>query len=245
MKKSILVVASLGLTGALMLTGCGKSDDVLVVGTNASFPPFEYVGGASGDEIMGFDIDLAKQIAKDAGKTLKVENMNFDSLIVALNAGKVDFIASGMTITPERQASVDFSEPYYEATQMVLVNKDNNSINSLEDLKGKHIAVQLGSTGDIMAKSYSQQVTAFNSGFEAVMELKNAKVDLVLFDSEPAISFLEKNPQLKMVELDFSPEFYGFAVAKGKVELLNSINSSLSIMKQNGGYDALVNKHMK
>ncbi|MGS0727263.1 transporter substrate-binding domain-containing protein, partial [Shewanella sp. 0m-11] len=159
--------------------------------------------------------------------------------------GKVDFIASGMTITPERQASVNFSEPYYEATQMVLVNKDNNSINSLDDLKGKHIAVQLGSTGDIMAKSYSQQVTAFNSGFEAVMELKNAKVDLVLFDSEPAISFLEKNPQLKMVELDFSPEFYGFAVAKDKAELLNSINSSLSIMKQNGGYDALVNKHMK
>ncbi|GIU05613.1 MULTISPECIES: basic amino acid ABC transporter substrate-binding protein [unclassified Shewanella] len=245
MKKSVLVVASLGLTGALMLTGCGKSDDVLVVGTNASFPPFEYVGGTSGDEIMGFDIDLARQIAKDAGKTLKVENMNFDSLIVALNAGKVDFIASGMTITPERQASVNFSEPYYEATQMVLVNKGNNSINSLEDLKDKHIAVQLGSTGDIMAKGYSQQVTAFNSGFEAVMELKNAKVDLVLFDSEPAISFLEKNPQLKMVELDFSPEFYGFAVAKDKVELLNSINTSLSIMKQNGGYDALVSKHMK
>ncbi|GIU32703.1 basic amino acid ABC transporter substrate-binding protein [Shewanella schlegeliana] len=245
MKKSVLVVASLGLTGALMLTGCGKSDDVLVVGTNASFPPFEYVGGASGDEIMGFDIDLAQQIAKDAGKTLKIENMNFDSLIVALNAGKVDFIASGMTITPERQASVNFSEPYYEATQMVLVNKDNNSINSLDDLKDKHIAVQLGSTGDIMAKSYSQQVTAFNSGFEAVMELKNAKVDLVLFDSEPAISFLEKNPQLKMVELDFSPEFYGFAVAKDKVELLNSINTSLSTMKQNGGYDALVSKHMK
>ncbi|WP_299804033.1 basic amino acid ABC transporter substrate-binding protein [uncultured Shewanella sp.] len=245
MKKSVLVIASLGLTGALMLTGCGKSDDVLVVGTNASFPPFEYVGGASGDEIMGFDIDLAKQIAKDAGKTLKVENMNFDSLIVALNAGKVDFIASGMTITPERQASVNFSEPYYEATQMVLVNKDNNSIKSLEDLKGKHIAVQLGSTGDIMAKSYSQQVTAFNSGFEAVMELRNSKVDLVLFDSEPAISFLEKNPQLKMVELDFSPEFYGFAVAKDKVELLDSINNSLSIMKQNGGYEALVNKHMK
>ncbi|MGS0689414.1 basic amino acid ABC transporter substrate-binding protein [Shewanella sp. 30m-9] len=245
MKKSVLVVASLGLTGTLMLSGCGKSDDVLVVGTNASFPPFEYVGGVSGDEIMGFDIDLAQQIAKDAGKTLKVENMNFDSLIVALNAGKVDFIASGMTITPERQASVNFSEPYYEATQMVLVNKDNNSINSLDDLKDKHIAVQLGSTGDIMAKGYSQQVTAFNSGFEAVMELKNAKVDLVLFDSEPAISFLEKNPQLKMVELDFSPEFYGFAVAKDKAELLNSINSSLSIMKQNGGYDALVNKHMK
>ncbi|WP_394147442.1 basic amino acid ABC transporter substrate-binding protein [Shewanella atlantica] len=245
MKKSMLFLGSLGLAGVLMLSGCGKSDDVLVVGTNAAFPPFEYVGGVSGDEIKGFDIDLARQIAKDAGKTLKVENMKFDSLIVALNAGKVDFIASGMTITPERQESVNFSKPYYEATQVVLVNKDNTSIKSADDLKGKHIAVQLGSTGDIMAKSYSQQVTAFNTGFEAIMELKNAKVDLVLFDSEPAASFLEKNPGLKMLELDFEPEFYGFAVAKDKVELLESINNTLSSMKQSGGYDALVNKHMK
>ncbi|ABV38364.1 extracellular solute-binding protein, family 3 [Shewanella sediminis HAW-EB3] len=245
MKKSILCLGSLGLAGVLMLTGCGKSDDVLVVGTNASFPPFEYVGGVSGDEIKGFDIDLARQIAKDAGKTLKVENMKFDSLIVALNAGKVDLIASGMTITAERQASVNFSDPYYEATQVVLVNRDNTSIKSVDDLKGKHIAVQLGSTGDIMAKSYSQEVTAFNTGFEAIMELKNAKVDLVLFDSEPAASFLDKNPGLKMVELDFDPEFYGFAVTKEKVELLHSINSTLTTMKHNGEYDALVAKHMK
>ncbi|MCK8044475.1 basic amino acid ABC transporter substrate-binding protein [Shewanella sp. 1CM18E] len=245
MKQSVTGLVSLGLASVLLLAGCGKSDDVLVVGTNATFPPFEYVGGVSGDEIKGFDIDLAKQIAKDAGKTLKVENMNFDSLIVALNAGKIDFIASGMTITPERQASVDFSAPYYEATQLVLVNKDNTTINSLDDLTDKHIAVQLGSTGDIMAKSYSQNVTAFNTGFEAVMELKNNKVDLVLFDSEPAISFLNKNPQLKMVKLDFNAEFYGLAVPKGKTELLNSINSTLKSMKSNGEYDALVTKYMK
>ncbi|MCL1137702.1 basic amino acid ABC transporter substrate-binding protein [Shewanella pneumatophori] len=245
MKQSIAGLVSVGLASVLLLAGCGKSDDVLVVGTNATFPPFEYVGGVSGDEIQGFDIDLAKQIAKDAGKTLKVENMNFDSLIVALNAGKIDFIASGMTITPERQASVDFSAPYYEATQVVLVNKDNTSINSIDDLKGKHIAVQLGSTGDIMAKTYSQKVTAFNTGFEAVMELKNNKVDLVLFDSEPAISFLNKNPQLKMVELEFDAEFYGLAVPKGQTELLTTINNSLKTMKSNGEYDALVTKYMK
>ncbi|MCL1146326.1 basic amino acid ABC transporter substrate-binding protein [Shewanella marinintestina] len=245
MKQSMTGLVSLGLASVLLLAGCGKSDDVLVVGTNASFPPFEYVGGVSGDEIKGFDIDLARQIAKDAGKSLKVENMNFDSLIVALNAGKIDFIASGMTITAERQANVDFSTPYYEATQMVLVNKNNNSINSIDDLKGKHIAVQLGSTGDIMAKTFSKKVTAFNTGFEAVMELKNNKVDLVLFDSEPAISFLNKNPQLKMVELDFEPEFYGLAVPKDKAELLTSINSTLESMKNNGEYDALVTKYMK
>ncbi|CAH0533211.1 Arginine-binding extracellular protein ArtP [Vibrio stylophorae] len=245
MKKSLTGFVCLGVAAVLTMSGCGKSDDVLVVGTNAAFPPFEYVGGVNGDEIKGFDIDLAEQIAKDAGKTLKIENIKFDSLIVALNSGKIDMIASGMTITPERQANVDFSTAYYEATQVVLVNQDNDSITSVDDLKDKHIAVQLGSTGDLMAKKLSNKVTAFNTGFEAVMELKNSKVDLVLFDSEPAASFLKKNPQLKMIELDFTPEFYGLAVAKGNTELLNSINQTLQTMKQNGQYDALVAKHMK
>lgn len=89
-----VVFRGLSLVSILMLAGCSKPSDVLVVGTNASFPPFEYVGGVSGDEINGFDIDLARQIAEDAGKTLKIENMKFDSLIVALNAGKIDVIAS-------------------------------------------------------------------------------------------------------------------------------------------------------
>ena len=244
MNKSVLL-GSFSLVVALLLTGCGKSDDVLVVGTNAAFPPFEYVGGISGDEIKGFDIDLARQIAKDAGKTLKVENMKFDSLIVALNSGKIDFIASGMTITPERQKSVDFSAPYYEATQVVLVNKNDEAIHGLDDLKGKHFAVQLGSTADIMAKQYSQEVTAFNTGFEAIKELKNGKVDLVLFDSEPAASYLAKNPELKLISLDFEPEFYGFAVSKSQPELLKSINTTLANMKVSGQYDALIAQHMK
>lgn len=244
MKKSMLL-GGLTLTATLLLAGCGKSDDVLVVGTNAAFPPFEYVGGQSGDEIKGFDIDLAKQIAKDAGKTLKVENMKFDSLIVALNSGKIDFIASGMTITAERQANVNFSDPCYEATQVVLVNKDNDSIHTLEDIKDKHFAVQLGTTADIMSKKYTQNITAFNTGFEAIMELKNAKVDLVLFDSEPAANYLAKNPELKMIKLDFPAEFYGFAVSKEQPELLASINKTLANMKADGQYQTLVSTHIK
>lgn len=244
MKKSMLL-GGLTLTATLLLAGCGKSDDVLVVGTNAAFPPFEYVGGQSGDEIKGFDINLAKQIAKDAGKTLKVENMKFDSLIVALNSGKIDFIASGMTITAERQANVNFSDPYYEATQVVLVNKDNDSIHTLEDIKDKHFAVQLGTTADIMSKKYTQNITAFNTGFEAIMELKNAKVDLVLFDSEPAANYLAKNPELKMIKLDFPAEFYGFAVSKEQPELLASINKTLANMKADGQYQTLVSTHIK
>lgn len=244
MKKSMLL-GGLALTATLLLAGCGKSNDVLVVGTNAAFPPFEYVGGQSGDEIKGFDIELAKQIAKDAGKTLKVENMKFDSLIVALNSGKIDFIASGMTITPERQASVNFSEPYYEATQVLLVNKDNDTIHTLDDIKDKHFAVQLGSTADMMSKKYTQNVTAFNTGFEAIMELKNGKVDLVLFDSEPAANYLAKNPDLKLIKLDFPSEFYGFAVSKQQPELLTSINNTLKNLKASGQYQALVSAHIK
>lgn len=171
--------------------------------------------------------------------------MKFDSLIVALNSGKIDFIASGMTITAERQANVNFSEPYYEATQVILVNKDNDSIHTLEDIKGKYFAVQLGTTADIMSKKYTQNITAFNTGFEAIMELKNAKVDLVLFDSEPAANYLAKNPELKMIKLDFPAEFYGFAVSKKQPELLASINKTLANMKANGQYQTLVSAHIK
>lgn len=245
LNKFKLGLTAIGLASVLSLTGCGKKEEVLVVGTNASFPPFEYVGGANGDEVIGFDIDIAKQIAKDSGKTLKIENMKFDSLITALNSGKIDFIASGMTITNDRLKSVNFSKPYYEATQVVLVNKDNNSIKQIKDIKGKKIGVQLGSTGDIMAKSHSEKVTAFNSGFEAVMELKNGKIDLVLFDSEPAASFLDKNPDLKMVQLAFEPEYYGFAVSKANPELLTKINATLDSMKNDGSYSSLVSKYMK
>lgn len=240
--KKIILLSSLM---AIALTGCGKKDDVLVVGTNAAFPPFEYVGGVSGDEIKGFDIDIAKQIAKDAGKTLKIENMKFDSLIVALNSGKIDMIASGMTITAERLKSVNFSQPYYEATQVVITQKQDDSIHILSDLKDKHAAVQLGTTGDIMAKKYTGQVTAFNTGFEAIMELNNGKVDLVLIDSEPAASYLEKNANLKLVELKFDAEFYGFAISKKAPELLQQVNSTLTKMKTNGQYDTLISQHMK
>ncbi|KXF81059.1 basic amino acid ABC transporter substrate-binding protein [Enterovibrio coralii] len=241
MKK---IIAVLGLSLAA-LTGCGEEENVLVVGTNASFPPFEYIGGANGDEIMGFDIDIVKKIAEDSGKTLKVEDMSFDSLIVALNAGRIDMVAAGMTITPERQANVDFSDPYYEATQVVVTQNGDTSIQSIDDLKGKKISVQLGTTGDIMAKEFSDQVVAFNTGFEAMMELKNGRVDLMLFDKAPAANLLKKNPELELQELPFNPEYYGLAVAKGNVELQKQVNTTLAAMKANGDFDALLTKHIK
>lgn len=240
--KKIIAVLSLAL---VCLSGCGKQANELVVGTNATFPPFEYMGGTGGDEVKGFDIDIARQIAKDAGKTLRVENMNFDALIVALNSGKIDMIAAGMTITPEREKTVSFSTPYYEATQVVITRKDDNRITQISDLKDKKIAVQLGTTGDVMAKDFSQQVVAFNSGFEALMELKNGRVDLVLFDSAPAAHHLAKNPQLKMQQMDFKPEYYGLAMAKGNDALVQQVDASLAKMQADGQLDSLLDKYMK
>ncbi len=164
---------------------------------------------------------------------------------MALNSGKIDFIASGMTITDERQKSVNFSTPYYEATQVVIVNQDSQIFNTPADLAGKKIAVQLGSTGDIMAKELKAKVVAFNTGFEAFMELKNHKVDLVLFDSQPAATYLAKNPTLKQLDIDFSPEFYGIAVSKNQPELLGQINATLSRLQSSGEYQQLLEKYQK
>ncbi|WP_028116003.1 basic amino acid ABC transporter substrate-binding protein [Ferrimonas senticii] len=238
-------VAALALT-TLALTGCGEETkkQQLIVGTNATFPPFEYVGGESGTEILGFDIDIAKQIAADAGKELVIKDMKFDSLIVALNAGKIDMVAAGMTITPERQQNADFSKPYYEATQYV-ITQQGVSFSSSEQLKGKKIAVQLGTTGDTIAQELTSDVASFNSGFEAVMELSNGKVDAVLFDAAPAKNLIAGKPQLQGALLEFNPEFYGFAVAKGNSEMLAQINATLDKMQADGSYNALLTKHIK
>ncbi len=150
-----------------------------------------------------------------------------------------------MTITDERQKSVNFSTPYYEATQVVIVNQDSQIFNTSADLAGKKIAVQLGSTGDIMAKELKAEVVAFNTGFEAFMELKNHKVDLVLFDSQPAATYLAKNPTLKQLDIDFSPEFYGIAVSKNQPELLGQINATLSRLQSSGEYQQLLEKYQK
>ncbi|WP_298443997.1 basic amino acid ABC transporter substrate-binding protein [uncultured Ferrimonas sp.] len=243
MKKTIAAVSF----SLIALSGCNQTTDKqqLIVGTNATFPPFEYVGGASGSDIIGFDIDLAKQIAADAGKELVVKDMKFDSLIVALNAGKIDMIAAGMTITPERQKSVAFSAPYYEATQVVITQADYHGISTSTDLTGKKVAVQLGSTGDGMATELGSHVAAFNTGFEAVMELSNGKVDAVLFDSQPASNLIAKKPQLQLHTMEFEPEYYGFAVAKDNAELVAQINTTLQTMQSNGSYTTLLNTYMK
>jgi len=245
MKFTKLIVGL--LISLIAVTGCSKKKETIVMGTNAAFPPFEFIGGEAGNEVVGFDVEIAKEIAKDLGKELKIEDMEFDTLLTALNANKIDFVLAGMTINPKRAESVNFSEPYYEATQAVIVRKDQSAIKTIKDLKGKKISVQLGTTGNDLASKHTAEsnISAFNTGFEAVMELKNGKVDCLIIDQQPALNFVSKNPELKILSFNFDPEYYGIAIRKDDKELLNSVNKTLKRLKSSGKYNELFSQFIK
>ena len=246
--KKILLGAMMILTLAVLLAGCGRKDTTkyLVMGTNAEFPPFETRGGPGGAEVVGFDVEVAKAIAAKVGLPLKIEDMKFDSLLPALSAGKVDLVLAGMTITEDRRQNVDFSAPYYKATQVVLIRKGDPAPQGKDDLKGKVIAVQLGTTGDGAAAEITGQenVRQFTSAMDAVVELMNSKVDCVVIDEQPALNFVKINPELELVRLDFDDEFYGVAVKKGNTALLAQINEALGEISADGRYDQYVNEWM-
>lgn len=232
-----------------LLAACSRKDTTkyLVMGTNAEFPPFETRGGADGSEVVGFDVEVAKAIAAKVGLPLKVEDMKFDSLLPALDAGKVDLVLAGMTITPERAQNVDFSAPYYKATQVVLIRKGDPVPAAKEDLKGRTIAVQLGTTGDGAAVEITGQenVRQFTSTMDAVVELMNSKVDFVIIDEQPAVQFQKKNANdLELVRLAFDDEFYGVAVKKGNAALLAKVNEALAEIAADGRYDQAVDQWM-
>lgn len=247
--KKYLFGSLMVLALAALLAACGRKDSTkyLVMGTNAEFPPFETRGGADGSEVVGFDVEVAKAIAAKVGLPLKVEDMKFDSLLPALSAGKVDLVLAGMTITPERAQNVDFSTPYYKATQVVLGRAGSAVAETKEDLKGMKIAVQLGTTGDGLAVELTGQenVRQFTSTMDAVVELMNSKVDFVIIDEQPAIQFQKKNPNdLQLMRLAFDDEFYGVAVKKGNAELLAKINEALVEISADGRYDQAVDQWM-
>ena len=246
--KKILFGTLTILAMAGLLAACGKKEagKALVMGTNAEFPPFETRGGANGSEIVGFDVEVAKAIAAKVGLPLKIEDMKFDSLLPALSAGKVDLVLAGMTITDERSQNVDFSTPYYKATQVVLILAGSPIPQTKEDLKGVKIAVQLGTTGDGAAVEIAGQdnVRQFTSAMDAVVELMNGKVECVVIDEQPAIQFAKKNPELMLVRPQFDDEFYGVAVKKGNAELLAKVNEALAEIAADGRYDQFVDRWM-
>lgn len=248
MKNSIMKIVALAAASVMAvasLAGCGKSDS-LVMGTNAEFPPFEYTTSQGLlDEFDGIDVAMALEIAENAEKTLEIEDMEFDGLIAAVSTGKIDMVVAGMTATEERRQNVDFSEPYYVATQVMVVAPDNTDITKAEDLKNdKTVGVVLGYTGDLVVtddlKIAEDKITRANRGLDIVQDVKNGKLDAVVIDSATGIALAEKNG-LKVVEDPdaFESEEYAIAVKKGNTELLEKINETIAEMKANGKIDEL------
>lgn len=228
---------------ALLFVSCSKNSEVVKMGTNAAFPPFEYTEGS---EIVGFDVTVSELIARDYGKKLKVVDMSFDGLIAALQAGSIDFIAAGMTATEERRKNVDFSEPYYSSKQTIIVRANTNNVSTVADLKGKSIGVQAGTTGEIYAteKVENASVKSFKTGIDAALALKNGAIDSIILDELPAKEIVRRNSELKIIEDDFFTDEYAIAVKKGNTKLLESVNKTILKIKEDGTYQKLLNAFM-
>lgn len=214
-----------------------------IVGTEAQFPPFEIVD--SSGNVVGFDVDLLNAIAEDQGFKVEYLDQDFAGLIPALQTGNIDIIASGMTITEEREGEVDFSEPYITAGLAIAVTTDNEEIQSVDDLKGKTIAVQTGSTGFLKAEELKKagviaEIKDFPHVNEAIEELKIGGADAMINDLPVTEAFIAAQPGvIKIVGEPLNSESYGFAVRTGNTELLQKLNTGLENVKSSGKYDEL------
>ena len=247
MKKLLIMMMAVLAACSMLLAGCGggekkaASEKIMRVATEPSFAPFEFQKEGS-NEFTGFDMDLIRAIGKQAGYKVELLNMGFDALIPALNAGNIDVAIAGMSITEERKAAVAFADPYYTSGLIVMVNKDNNEIKSIADLKGKRIACQIGTTGEMKSRTVEgATVIAFNTNTEAAMELKNKGVDAVINDSPVVGYYLAQggNATAKTVGEVMEAEQYGIAVKKGNDKLVGEINKAMAELKKNGEFDKI------
>ena len=213
------------------------------MGTNAEFPPFEYF---EGEEVVGVDASLMKEVAKRLGLTLEIKNMEFDSLGAALDGNQIDLIAAGLTVDATRLETMDFTEGYYDASQTIIVKADS-AIKTKDDLKGKKIGVQQGTTGEKEAKALSPDgVSSLANGALAVEALLSDKVDAVIIDNNPAIAYkTQHGDAITLIEGQFDAEEYAVAVKKGNKALLEAVDKALAEMKADGTFDKLVGQFIK
>ena len=229
--------------GAETTAAIGGEGKVLVMATNAEFPPYEYHDGG---DIVGIDVEVAEAIAGKLGMTLEVEDIAFDSIIPELESGKADIGVAGMTVNEDRLKNVDFTDPYTTASQVIIV-KEDSEIAGPDDLKGKHIGVQLGTTGDIYASDYEADgstIERYNKGFEAVQAMQQGKIDAVVIDQEPAKVFVSQNEGIKILDEALTVEEYAIAIKKGNTELLDQVNGALAELKESGELQAIIDKYI-
>ena len=216
---------------------------VLTMGTNATFPPYEY---KDGDDVVGIDAEIAQALADKLGLQLEIVDMDFDSLVASVQSGKIDMSLAGMTVTEERKQNVDFTDSYATGVQVIIVKEDSD-IASADDLEGKLIGVQQGTTGHLYcADDFGEDnVIPYANGATAVQALLQGKVDCVVIDQEPAKAFVEANEGLKILETAYTTEDYAAAVSKDNPALTAALNSALLELKDDGTIQGILDKYIK
>ena len=251
MKKIIaLLLAVMMLAG---LTACASGGNtatkgVLTMATNAQFPPYEYY---EGDKIVGIDAEIAGAIAEKLGLELVIEDMEFDSIIEAVKSGKADIGMAGMTVTPERQESVDFTATYATGKQVIIVTEDSEitSVDDLSTVGGYVIGVQRNTTGDLyttwdLEDAGLATIDRYSKGADAVQALLTGKVDCVVIDNEPAKAFVAEAEGLTILETEYITEDYAGAMSKDNPELYEAVNAALEELIADGTVQKIIDKYI-
>ena len=215
----------------------------LIMSTNAAFPPYEMTTDSG--EFEGIDIETAQAIADKLGLELQIDDMDFDAALLAVQQGKSDMVMAGVTVTDERQNVMDFTDSYATGIQSIIVKEDSD-IASVDDLAGKKIGTQRGTTGYLYCSDDfgDENVVAYDNGLTAVQMLNNGQVDCVVIDNAPAKEFVAANPGLKLLDTAYVEESYAIGVGKGNTELKDAINTALEELKADGTLQAIVDKYI-
>lgn len=254
------LIKSLALTLAVLLTvctilGCAGTrrsaatvtKGILTLATSADFPPYEFYDG---ETVVGIDIEIAQAVADCLGLELKVEDMDFNAIVPAVQNGKYDIGMAGLTVDPERDLVVDFSDSYATGIQVIIVPEDSpiSSCDDLFDNIGTYkIGVQLATTGDVYACDDfgAENVEEYNKCGDAILALTSGKIDAVILDKEPAKAFVKENPGLKLLDTEYTVEDYAIIAAEGNSDLLEQINEALAKLTEDGTIAQIVAKYIK
>ena len=215
----------------------------LIMSTNAAFPPYEMTTDSG--EFEGIDIETAQAIADKLGLELQIDDMDFDAALLAVQQGKSDMVMAGVTVTDEHQNVMDFTDSYATGIQSIIVKEDSD-IASVDDLAGKKIGTQRGTTGYLYCSDDfgDENVVAYDDGLTAVQMLNNGQVDCVVIDNAPAKEFIAANPGLKLLDTAYVEESYAIGIGKGNTELKDAINTALEELKADGTLQAIVDKYI-
>lgn len=242
--KNILKI--LLLVSLLVVLSCSKKEekDVLYVGTNAEYPPFEYLD--ENGNVVGFDVELINEISKIIGKKIEIKDMTFDGLIPALEAKTIDILIAGITATESRKKVINFSKHYFESQQAIIVKEDNNTITNFDSLNNTYtVGVVLGYVGDVALTESKKvdKIERFNRTADTVVALQNGKIDAAIMDYPIAVGYIKNNEGLKAIKTDLSIQELCIGFRKEDTKLLEDVNKALDTLKENGKYDELVKKY--